>query len=125
SPLGGGIGGSPRGGQHPATVRPSTATICGRTLRCTLDPLLRDAIDEQIVALLVENARASFHEIGSRVGLSAPAVKRRVDRLQRSGVIVGYTAVVDPGAVGHETEAFVELWCRSRTSPREIEAMLA
>jgi DNA-binding Lrp family transcriptional regulator len=93
-------------------------------LRCTLDLLLRDPIDEQIVALLVENARASFHEIGRHVGLSAPAVKRRVDRLQRTGVILGYRAVVDPGAVGHETEAFVELWCRSRTSPREIEAML-
>jgi DNA-binding Lrp family transcriptional regulator len=100
-------------------------TICRRSLRCTLDPLLRDQIDEQIVALLVENARASFQDIGAQVGLSAPAVKRRVDRLQESGVIVGFTAVVDPGAVGHGTEAFVELWCRSRTSPREIEAMFA
>lgn len=87
--------------------------------------MLRDEIDEQIVALLVENARLSFHEIGSRVGLSAPAVKRRVDRLLDSGVLVGFTAVVDPHAVGHATEAFVELWCRSRTSPHEIEAIFA
>jgi DNA-binding Lrp family transcriptional regulator len=89
-----------------------------------LDLLLRDSIDEQIVALLAENARLSFHEIGSRVGLSAPAVKRRVDRLVDSGVIAGFRAVVDPQAAGHAVEAFVELWCRSRTSPREIEAII-
>jgi DNA-binding Lrp family transcriptional regulator len=94
-------------------------------LRCTLTSLLRDEIDQQIVALLVENARLSFHDIGTRVGLSAPAVKRRVDRLRDSGVLIGFTAIVDPDAAGHGTEAFVELWCRSRTSPREIEAMFA
>jgi DNA-binding Lrp family transcriptional regulator len=87
-------------------------------------PLLRDEIDEQIVALLVENARLSYNDIGARVGLSAPAVKRRVDRLVDSGVIVGFRAVVDPHAAGHAVEAFVELWCRSRTSPREIEAII-
>ena len=42
-----------------------------------------DEIDHRIVALLRENARRSFQDIGSRVSLSAPAVKRRVDRLER------------------------------------------
>jgi DNA-binding Lrp family transcriptional regulator len=87
--------------------------------------LLRDEIDRHIVALLVENARLSFNEIGAKVGLSAPAVKRRVDRLQDAGVIVGFTAVVDPHGSGHSVEAFVELWCRNKTSPREIEAIFA
>ena len=41
-----------------------------------------DEIDHQIVALLRENARRSFQDIGERVSLSAPAVKRRVDRLE-------------------------------------------
>jgi DNA-binding Lrp family transcriptional regulator len=89
-----------------------------------LGSLLRDELDQQIVALLVENARLSYQEIGNRVGLSAPAVKRRVDRLVESGVITAFRAVVDPGAAGHAVEAFVELWCRSRTSPREIEAII-
>jgi len=82
--------------------------------------LLRDELDRQIVALLADNARASFSAIGERVGLSAPAVKRRVDRLEAAGVVRGYTVVLDAGAVGAGTEAFVELWCRDRTSPSDI-----
>ena len=46
-----------------------------------------DDIDRQIVAQLRANARASFQSIGNRVSLSAPAVKRRVDRLEADGVI--------------------------------------
>jgi DNA-binding Lrp family transcriptional regulator len=86
--------------------------------------LLENEIDRQIVALLARNARASYSEIGSRVGLSAPAVKRRVDRLERDGVIAGYTVVLDPRAFGARTEAFVELWCRNRTSPGDILRMV-
>ena len=59
-----------------------------------------DEIDQQIVALLRSNARRSFQDIGGRVALSAPAVKRRVDRLQSAGVIKAYAAVVDPAAMG-------------------------
>ena len=50
-----------------------------------------DDIDRQIVALLRQNARRSFQSIGMRVSLSAPAVKRRVDRLEADGVIALYT----------------------------------
>jgi DNA-binding Lrp family transcriptional regulator len=94
-------------------------------LQTTITSLLRDALDRQIVALLVENARLAYREIGERVGLSAPAVKRRMDRLERDGVIVGYTAIVDPQAPGQSTEAFVELWCRGKTSPTEVRAIVA
>ena len=41
-----------------------------------------DAIDRTILDLLAENARRTFGDIGKRVGLSAPAVKRRIDRLE-------------------------------------------
>ena len=68
----------------------------------------------------VADARASYAEIGTRVSLSAPAVKRRVDRLRATGVIRGFTAVVDPAAVGWTTEAFVELFCTGRTTPAQI-----
>lgn len=81
-----------------------------------------DEIDHRIVAHLLEDARSSYAQIGERVGLSAPAVKRRVDRLRRDGVITGYSAVVDPGALGWGTEAFVEIFCTGRTSPAEIHA---
>ncbi|MGC5018895.1 Lrp/AsnC family transcriptional regulator [Micromonospora sp. DT47] len=79
-----------------------------------------DAVDQRIIALLVADARASYADIGIRVSLSAPAVKRRVDRLRATGVIRGFTAVVDPAAVGWTTEAFVELFCAGRTTPAQI-----
>jgi DNA-binding Lrp family transcriptional regulator len=70
-----------------------------------------DDTDKRIVALLRQNARRSFKDIGRHVHLSAPAVKRRVDRLERDGVIRGYTAVVDSHAYGWHAEAFVDLFC--------------
>jgi DNA-binding Lrp family transcriptional regulator len=84
--------------------------------------LLLDSTDRAIIAALTADARASFAEIGQAVSLSAPAVKRRVDRLRASGVIKGFTAVIDPAAVGGTTEAFVELFCTGRTTPAQIAA---
>jgi DNA-binding Lrp family transcriptional regulator len=81
-----------------------------------------DAVDQRIIAALAADARASYAEIGSQVSLSAPAVKRRVDRLRAAGVIRGFTAVIDPAAVGWTTEAFVELFCTGRTTPAQIAA---
>jgi len=83
-----------------------------------------DALDEQIVACLAEDARMSFAECGERVGLSASAVKRRVDALRESGVIQGFTVVLDPAAGAPTTEAFVELHCRGTVRPDDIRAML-
>ncbi|MBO0803180.1 MAG: Lrp/AsnC family transcriptional regulator [Nocardiopsaceae bacterium] len=79
-----------------------------------------DDIDARIVTALIKDGRASYAVIGSEVGLSAPAVKRRVDRLRASGAITGFSARVDPAAVGWTTEAYVELFCGGRTSPEEI-----
>lgn len=79
-----------------------------------------DQIDHKILALLRENARRSFQDIGARVEISAPAVKRRVDRLERDGVIRGYSADVDPIALGWDTHAFVELFCEGRMSGTEV-----
>lgn len=79
-----------------------------------------DATDHAIIAALQADARTSFADIGQVVSLSAPAVKRRVDRLRAAGVITGFTAIVDPAAVGWTTEAFVELFCTGRTTPAQI-----
>ena len=84
-----------------------------------------DDIDRQIVAWLQRDARASFREIGDGVGLSAPAVKRRVDRLVDEGVIQGFTAVTDPRALGWGTEAFVAVFCEGRTIPDRIRTAAA
>lgn len=77
-----------------------------------------DEVDTKIVALLREDARRSFQDIGRHVHLSAPAVKRRIDRLEQRGVIVGYSAVVDPPSLGWHAEAFVDLFCEG-TMPGE------
>lgn len=69
-----------------------------------------DDPDRQILALLVEDGRRTYDDIGRRVSLSAPAVKRRVDRLRREGALRGFTAVIDHAAFGDSTEALVELF---------------
>ncbi|MCD0447947.1 Lrp/AsnC family transcriptional regulator [Actinocorallia sp. API 0066] len=84
-----------------------------------------DDIDRRILASLIENARASYAEIGARVGLSAPAVKRRVDRLRADGAITGYRAQVSPAALGWTTEAFVEIFCAGGTSAAQIRASVS
>lgn len=83
-----------------------------------------DHLDTQIVSCLVADARSSYSEIGLQVRLSAPAVKRRVDKLRASGVIRGFTTVVDPAALGWGTEAFVEVHCRGNVAPSRIRAEL-
>ncbi|GGP79809.1 Lrp/AsnC family transcriptional regulator [Streptosporangium pseudovulgare] len=84
-----------------------------------------DRLDRDIIGALVEDARATYAEIGQRVGLSASAVKRRVDRLRDRGAITGFTARVEPTALGWTTEAYVELFCAGKTSPPEIGVAVA
>jgi len=69
-----------------------------------------DEVDHRILALLVEDGRRTYDDLGRRVSLSAPAVKRRVDRLRREGVLKAFTAVVDHAALGATTEAIIELF---------------
>ena len=59
---------------------------------------------------MVEDGRRTYDDIARRVSLSAPAVKRRVDRLRSRGALQGFTAVVDHAALGSQTEALVELF---------------
>jgi DNA-binding Lrp family transcriptional regulator len=80
-----------------------------------------DDIDERILVELAEHARATFAEIGERVNLSAPAVKRRVDRMLDNGVIKGFTTVIDRNALGWNTEAYVQVYCHGRISPDELQ----
>jgi DNA-binding Lrp family transcriptional regulator len=84
-----------------------------------------DATDEKIIALLVDDARRSYADVGGRVGLTASAVKRRVDRLRAGGAIGGFTVRLDPGALGWTVEGYVELYCRHSTSPQAIRSAVA
>jgi DNA-binding Lrp family transcriptional regulator len=66
-----------------------------------------DAIDRKILALLQEDGRLTVTELATRVGLSVSPCHRRLRELERSGVIRGYRAVVDPDAVGLTFQALV------------------
>lgn len=68
-----------------------------------------DHIDQQIIELLRDDARRTITDIASRVNLSAAPVKRRIDRLERLGVITGYTVTVDHALLGPSIDAFTEL----------------
>ncbi|MGW6282587.1 Lrp/AsnC family transcriptional regulator [Kribbella sp. NPDC055071] len=83
-----------------------------------MDPL--DEIDRLILTILQEDGRMSGADIGRRVNLSQPAVSARIQRLERAGVIKGYTALIDPTLVGLNIHAIVRL---RTTQPRIPEAL--
>jgi DNA-binding Lrp family transcriptional regulator len=89
-----------------------------------MDGGLVDAVDEAIVRALVRNGRATFLELGQEVGLSASAAKRRFDRLVDGGAIRGFTALIDPKALGWGTEAYVEVFRKGTVPPTELRRRL-
>src|SRR6185312_3528733 len=68
-----------------------------------------DGVDRRILTELSADGRMSLAELGRRVSLSPPAVAERVQRLERSGVITGYHAEIDPRAVGFPLTAIVRV----------------
>jgi Lrp/AsnC family transcriptional regulator, leucine-responsive regulatory protein len=83
-----------------------------------------DGVDRRIIALLQENAKRTFADIGGEVGLSSTAVKRRVDHLTEDGVIVGYGVRIDPRALGEGIEALIEVYCADRIAPADVASTL-
>ena len=84
-----------------------------------------DDLDHRIIDELRIDGRASFADLGLRVGLSASAVKRRVDRLVDTGVIRGFGVRLDPDVDGQKIESYVELFCRGTVAPHELTRILA
>jgi Lrp/AsnC family transcriptional regulator, leucine-responsive regulatory protein len=76
-----------------------------------------DETNRRLLSELQDNARLSLAELGRRVGLSPPAVGERLTRLEEVGVITGYSARVDPRALGYALSAVI----RIRPAPREIK----
>jgi Lrp/AsnC family leucine-responsive transcriptional regulator len=83
-----------------------------------------DDVDRKILALLVEDARRTYDDIAGRVSLSAPAVKRRIDRLRKRGALRGFTAVIDHSALGDRTEALLELFFTPGTTLERVAETL-
>ena len=78
-----------------------------------------DATNVRLLAELQADARLSLAELGRRVGLTAPAVAERLQRLEERDVIRGYHADVDPRALGHSLTAIL----RIRPAPRRLQVV--
>lgn len=70
---------------------------------------LRDTLNVEILALLADNPRISISELARRIGMSAPATRERIQRMEDAGVIRGYTLEVDPAALGYPIAAFIRV----------------
>jgi Lrp/AsnC family leucine-responsive transcriptional regulator len=83
----------------------------------TYEAKLLDPVNLRVLDELVSDGRIAMAELGRRVGLSAPAVAERVQRLERAGVIAGYRAELDPRALGFSVSAIV----RIRPAPGRLQ----
>lgn len=68
-----------------------------------------DDTDRRIIEALIKDARMSLKELAAEAGLSSPGVSERIRRLQDRGVIRGFTADVDPKALGYSLQAIVRI----------------
>lgn len=87
--------------------RPAQQVITRKVATKSMEAL--DRIDQNILELLQREGRLTGAEVGRRVGLSQPAASVRIQRLEKSGVITGYRAVVDPSALGLNIHAVIRL----------------
>jgi Lrp/AsnC family transcriptional regulator, leucine-responsive regulatory protein len=78
---------------------------------------LLDETNRSLLHELRADGRIGMAELGRRIGMSAPAVAERVQRLERAGVITGYRAEIDPSALGFPVSAVV----RIRPSPGQLQ----
>jgi Lrp/AsnC family transcriptional regulator, leucine-responsive regulatory protein len=85
-------------------------------LRLQAQELLRDNRNIELLGLLRDDPRLSTSELARRVGMSAPAVRERILRLEESGIIRGYRLELDPAALGFPVAAFV----RVRPAPGQL-----
>lgn len=72
-------------------------------------PALLDTVNRQLLRELAADPRITMSALARRVGMSAPAVSERIQRLQRAGVITGYRADISPAALGLPVTAFVRI----------------
>jgi Lrp/AsnC family leucine-responsive transcriptional regulator len=83
-----------------------------------------DLTDVRIISALLANGRATFSQLGDEVGLSPHGAADRVRRLERRGVITGYTAKITPASVGRSLDAFVDVRLAAQTPPEDFERFL-
>ena len=83
-----------------------------------------DALDRQILTLLIADGRRSYTDLARDTGLSTSAAHQRVRRLETRGVITGYRAVLDATAVGLPVTAFVSITPTDPAAPDDLPERL-
>ncbi|MFD1512314.1 HTH-type transcriptional regulator LrpA1 [Halomarina rubra] len=81
-----------------------------------------DTTEDRILSVLEEDAQASYAEIANRAGVSKPTVRKYIDKLESDGVIVGYSADIDPKKLTSKSIAMVGI---DVASERYVEATRA
>ena len=87
--------------------------------------IVLDPTDRVILSELLHNGRATYTQLGELAGLSPHAVAPRVRRLTEAGVITGFSASVDFGALGRGLEALIDIRMTSTADPDAFEGMVA
>jgi len=73
------------------------------------NPIMRDSRDVELLTLLVKRPRSTVSELARHVGMSAPAVRERIQRLEKDGVIKRWSVEIDTKALGYQVTAFVRI----------------
>jgi Lrp/AsnC family leucine-responsive transcriptional regulator len=98
-------------------LRPELAPKARNWEKIAYETNLLDETNRRLLRELQVEGRLGMAELGRRVGMSAPGVAERVQRLERAGVITGYRAEIDPAALGFSVSAVV----RIRPSPGQLQ----
>ena len=84
-----------------------------------------DTTEERILSVLEEDAQASYAEIANQAGVSKPTVRKYVDKLESDGVIVGYSADIDPKKLASRSIALVGIEVASEEYVEASRALAA
>lgn len=82
-----------------------------------------DRLDQEILKLLIENARISYSDIGQKIGISRVAVKARIQALEQRGVIEEYTTVINPQKISGAVSCYFEIETLPDTLSRVTEIL--
>lgn len=79
--------------------------------------------DQQLISLLQANARESVSNLARKLGVSRTAAQERMNKLQRNGVIEGYTVKLNPDWMAEQIKAFVSMEVEPKNSAKVIAAL--
>jgi len=94
-------------------------------LRLQISSFLKDAVNVEILALLADDPRMSVSELARRIGMSAPATRERMQRMEEAGVIRGWRLEIDPAALGYPICAFIRVRPMAGKLPKIAELAMS